>query len=132
MVATALALAMNLFGVSVANEGMNSAYADAGAATLADRVLEHWNRSLGHQDTSDLEPSALWRHRWIMQTRENRRKRWTYARRVLTMVGEEEFGAAQLPRMMSPLYKAMRFWNVFRKARPKNPARRAASAQGKN
>jgi hypothetical protein len=132
MVATALVLARNLFGVSVANDGMNSAYADAGAAKLVGRVLEHWNHSLVREDTSNLEPSPLWRHRWIMQARENRRQRWTYARRLLTMVGEEEFGATRLPGTMSPLYKAMRFWNVFRKARAKNPARRAASAPGKS
>jgi hypothetical protein len=130
MVATALVLVNNLFGVSVSD--YTAAYADAGAARLADKVLEHWNQSLARQDTSDLEPSALWRHRWIMQTRENRRQRWTYARRVLTMVGEEEFAAARLPGAMSPVYKAVRFWNVFRKARAKNPPRRAASAQGKS
>jgi hypothetical protein len=130
MVATALVLVKDLFGVSVSSD--TTAYADASAARLAGNVLNHWNQSLAREDVSDLEPSALWRHRWIMQTRENRRQRWTYARRALTMVGEEEFGATRLPGAMSPVYKAVRFWNVFRKARAKKPAQRAASAQGKS
>jgi hypothetical protein len=130
MVTTALVLVRELFGVSVANDA--TVYAEASAAKLAGKVLQHWNQSLAREDVSDLEPSALWRHRWIMQTRENRGQRWTYARRVLTMVGEEELGAARLPGAMSPVYKAVRFWNVFRKAGAKTQAGRAASAQGKS
>jgi putative nucleotidyltransferase-like protein len=132
MAATALILVKELFGVSVANEAAKLVYSDSAAARLAGRAIKHWNQSLARHDTSDLEPSALWRHRWIMQSRENRRQRWTYARRVVTMVGEEEFGAARLPGVMSPVYKAVRFWKVFRKACSKNPPRRAASAQGKS
>ena len=132
MVATALALTKNVFTVGVADEAMNPAYADAVAAGLADRVVEHWNTSLDRQDTSDLEPSALWRHRWILQTRENRAQRWKYARRVFSMVGEEEFAGAKLPGAMSSVYRVMRFWNIFRKARAKTPPRQTAAAQGKN
>lgn len=132
MVATALVLISNVFGVSLADDGAKRAYADPFATKIADAVLKHWDQSLAREDTSDLEPSALWRHRWIMQTRENRGQRWTYARRVFTMVGEEEFGTVRLPGLMSPAYKALRFWNVFRKARAKDPAQRAASAQSKS
>ncbi|MFL6299148.1 MAG: nucleotidyltransferase family protein [Terriglobales bacterium] len=130
MIATALVLVRKVFDVSIEDGEMESAYADAAAPKLANAVVEHWNQSLARDDTSDLEPGPMWRHRWIMQTRENREQRWTYALRVMSMVGEEEFGAARLPGAMSPLYKAMRFWNIFRKARPKTMA--ATSAQGKS
>jgi hypothetical protein len=132
IVGTAFMLVKKVFGVAVSDEAMQTAYADTAAAKLADQVVSHWNKSLQREDASDLEPSALWRHRWIMHTRENRAQRWTYARRVFSMVGEEEFGAARLPGGMSPVYKAMRLWNIFRKARPKTPPRRAAATQGKS
>jgi hypothetical protein len=45
------------------------------------------------------------------------------------MIGEEEFGAVQLPGALSPLYNAVRFWHILRKSRP---AKMAASAGAKN
>jgi hypothetical protein len=132
MLATSLVLAKNGFDVSLPSEAMAWAYSDPIAQKLAQRVFAHWDGSFDGDDTSELEPSAGWRHRWIMQTRENRMERWTYARRVFSMVGEEEFMAARLPGNMFPLYKAVRLWNIFRKARPQSQPARTASAQGKS
>jgi len=118
MMATGLVLVQRALGASVSNDLAERAYNDAVAVSLAEQVIAHWNESLGNSHW-DFEPSALWRHRWIIQTRENRTQRWAYQRRVFLMVGEEEFDAVRLPGMLSPLYNVVRFWNIFRKARPR-------------
>jgi putative nucleotidyltransferase-like protein len=122
LVATALMLGRSLFDVFVSDGALQAAYSDGAAAALADRVLRHWDDAMERDDLSDLEPSPMWRHRWIMRARERRVQRWNYAYRVLTMVGDEEFEAAQLPRNFSSLYTPLRIWNVFRKTRPKSMA----------
>jgi len=132
MMASALLLVEETFGVKIANHAVQHLYQDRSAARLAKRAFERWSESLESAELPDLEPSPLWRRRWIMKTRENRAQRWSYAGRVLTMEAEEEFGTARLPKAMAPFYKLVRFWNVIRKARPKSPPRRAASAQGKS
>ena len=80
-------------------------------------MIAYWNDSLERHDPVAAELPPLSRHRWILRTRENRSQRWTYMRRVMLMVGEEEFGMVRLPRILSPIYKLVRFWNIFRKAR---------------
>jgi hypothetical protein len=129
LLATALILGRNVFDVSIGDRALQALYSDRAAGALAGRVLRHWEDAMERAGFSDLEPSPLWRHRWIMQSRERRVQRWSYAYRVLTMVGEEEFEAAQLPRTFSALYTPLRVWNVSRKARPKSMA---APSQGKH
>jgi hypothetical protein len=129
LLATALILSRRVFDLSISDRALQAVYSDRAAAALAEGVLRHWENSMTREDLSDLEPSPLWRHRWIMQSRERRVQRWRYAYSVLTMVGEEEFEAAQLPRTLSSLYTPLRVWNVSRKARPKSLA---APSQGKH
>jgi hypothetical protein len=129
MVATSLLLAQEAFGVRIENPAAEAAYNCKFALACAREVISRWDESLDMPKESDYEPTPLWRHRWIIQTRENRSQRWLYRRRVLTMIGEEEFGAVQLPGALSPLYNAVRFWHILRKSRP---AKMAASAGAKN
>ena len=127
MVATALLLAREVFSVVVNDPAAAQAYQDNHARLCAEKVIAHWDNGLSLPNTTDLEPSPLWRHRWIMQTRENRAQRWSYRRRVFTMIGEEEFAAADLPRALMPFYTAIRFWHIVRKSRPLKIAASAGS-----
>jgi hypothetical protein len=129
MMATGLVLVRRVFGVSVSNAATERAYSDEAALTLADQVIAHWSGSLKQAKNSDLEPTALWRHRWIIRTKENRSQRLVYRRRVMMMIGDEEFSLVRLPRLLAPLYNVVRFWNIFRRARPRA---RTASAQSKD
>lgn len=125
MMATGLALVREAFGRSVLQA--EPANRDGRAVAAADEIIAHWNASLDADGKVELEPTPLWRHRWILSIRETRAQRWSYTRRVMMMTGEEEFGAASLPEIFSPFYKVMRFWNIFRKARPKAESARAKS-----
>lgn len=127
MMATGLALVRKVFGVSI--PAAEKAYGDANALALADQVIAFWNESFERHDPVDAERTPLSRHRWILRTRENRTQRWAYMRRVMLMVGEEEFGVVRLPGILAPFYKVLRFWNIFRKARPssKDESARAES-----
>ncbi len=127
MVATAMFLARDVFSVVIDDPALGEAYQDKDARICAEKVIEHWNRSLSLPSTVDLEPSPLWRHRWIMQTRENRAQRWSYRRRIFAMIGEDEFAAADLPRALMPFYTAIRFWHIARKSRPLKMAASAGS-----
>jgi len=127
IMATGLVLVQRAFGVSAPNDFAEHAYNNEAAVALADQVISHWNESIGNPELADLEPSPPWRHRWIIQTRENRAQRWAYQRRVILMVGEEEFNAIRLPGMFSPLYKLIRFWNIFRKSRTRTTTATARS-----
>ena len=129
MVATSLLLAREVFGARVEHPAAEAACNCEIALSCARKVISRWDRNLDMPTESDYEPSPLWRHRWIIRTRENRTQQWMYRRRVLTMIGEEEFGAVRLPRALSPLYNAIRFWHILRKSRP---AKIAASAGAKN
>ena len=115
IMAAGFALVRKVFGVSIPEA--EKAYSDPVALALADQVIAFWNDSLERHDPVAAEVPPLSRHRWIFRTRENRSQRWTYMRRVMLMVGEEEFGMVRLPRILSPIYKLVRFWNIFRKAR---------------
>jgi hypothetical protein len=128
MMATGLVLAKRALGLSALNGPAEVAHSDEAAAALGNRVIARWNEDFDAATDVDLEPTALWRHRWIMHTRESRLQRWAYARNVMMTVGEEEFGAVTLPGTLGPLYKLVRFWNVFRRARPRA---RSASAPSK-
>jgi hypothetical protein len=127
MMATGLCLVQRAFGVSLPRDLASQLRGDALAATLAEQVIVHWNEGFKRLEVADLEPTALWRHRWILRTRENRVQRWSYVRRLLTMTGEEEFSSVRLPGALSPLYSVVRFWNIFRKARPRTKSVAAAS-----
>src|SRR4051812_22161506 len=72
MVATALLLVRDVFSVVVDDSAMRDAYKDKDALLCAQKIIAHWDKSLAVPNTTDLEPSPLWRHRWIIQTRENR------------------------------------------------------------
>jgi len=119
MMATGFLLVQRVFGVSVPRDFISQLHGGALAATLAEQVIAHWNEGFERAEFADLEPTASWRHRWIIKTRENRSQRWNYARRLMTMTGEEEFGAVRLPGVLSPFYNVVRFWNIYRKARPR-------------
>ena len=119
MMATALLLVQRTFGVSVPREVASQSHGDPLAARLAEQVIAHWNGGIERLEVADLEPPALWRHRWIIHTRENKAQRWNYVRRLVTMTGEEEFGAVRLPGVLSPFYNVVRFWNIYRRARPR-------------
>jgi putative nucleotidyltransferase-like protein len=129
MMATGIELVRRAFGVSVPGEFAGRAHGDLLADNLAEQVMAHWSKGFEALQADELEPTALWRHRWILHTREDRAQRWSYARRLVTMTGEEEFGAVRLPGMFSPLYKVVRFWNIFRKARPRT---RTATPQSRS
>jgi hypothetical protein len=129
MMATGLALARQAFGVSVLNSSAERAYGDERANRLAEQVIANWGKGFDGASSDDLEPTAMWRHRWAIHNRENRRERWAYARNVMMMVSDEEFTAVRLPAALAPLYQVVRFWNIFRRARPRP---RAASAQSEN
>jgi hypothetical protein len=125
MMAMGLLLVQRAFGVSAAPaQGQRD---DALAVTLAEQVIAHWNEGFERLEVTDLEPTALWRHRWILRTRENRAQRWNYVQRLATMTGEEEFDSVRLPEVLSPLYSLVRFWNIFRKARPRTKSIAAVS-----
>ena len=116
MMATGLALVREAFGVPL--PPADQAPKHDAAIGLADQVIARWNESLGTRELPEAESAPLWRHRWIVRSRENRTQRWAYMGRVMTMIGEEEFGVVTLPGILSPFYNLIRWWNMARKARP--------------